>query len=512
MGGYLFGAVIPNKNMQKTTQAMLGVLLMITMSLSMGLGEMSVNDENVNHTSARGDTNCTSDEGCPDGYTCSSDGVCVAEETCDVDGDCPDGETCEDGTCENTVPESSCEDTNQETNEDGTCGVCLGGYGLDENGECVEDPSLDNSCTSDADCENGQICGAAGECIDAPDDSGNETNDGGDEPQCRTITSDEPIYERGSRGIMVCDDETGEWVELEDTRPTSVEIGCDEEPTEEQLDASNFADLLTEHGGVLIHDGDEIIWLEAKDNHTNAKGKKYFLNIQMDSGNGGYIRHQASVELVCESNPPTNLSGCYWVMAGDTSFNGSDVRSFSLGIGMTVGMGSIADNTGTEGVGSLDGNGGTITEYSYYGSFSTGENESGGNDLVGWAWLPAAHTTDSDDDYFVELRRQSIQIGMDENGNVTNANIIRSNLTTDCLVTWIEGDIDLSTNKDDGKEPEDESSNVLVAAGGVEVTTRDAVVAGIAAAVTAMLSAIVRGGGGSRAPIHHNSFRSNRGG
>jgi hypothetical protein len=206
--------------MRKTTQAMLGILLMITMSLSMGLEGMSVNDGNINHTSARGETNCTSDEGCPDGYTCSSDGVCVAEQTCDVDGDCPDGETCEDGTCENTVHESSCEDTNQETNEDGTCGVCLDGYGLDANGDCVEDPSLGNSCTSNADCENGQICGAAGECMDAPDDSGNETdgnetNDGGGEPQYRNCAGTIDYNTGALRGLgfMVCDDETGEWVE-----------------------------------------------------------------------------------------------------------------------------------------------------------------------------------------------------------------------------------------------------------------------------------------------------------
>ncbi|HJL64896.1 MAG TPA: hypothetical protein QGF70_04845, partial [Candidatus Thalassarchaeaceae archaeon] len=61
------------------------------------------------------------------------------------------------------------------------------------------------------------------------------------------------------QGIHVCDDETGEWVELEDTRPTSVEIECDEEPTEEQLDASNLADLLNEYGEILIRDGDDTI-------------------------------------------------------------------------------------------------------------------------------------------------------------------------------------------------------------------------------------------------------------
>jgi hypothetical protein len=86
-----------------------------------------------------------------------------------------------------------------------------------------------------------------------------------------------------------------------------------------------------------------------------------------------------------------------------------------------------------------------------------------------------------------------IQIGMDENGNVTNANIVRS-ITTDSGCLMAE-DLE-STNKDDGDEPEDESSNVLVAAGGVEVTTRDAAVAGVAAVTTALLSAVIRGGGG----------------
>jgi len=595
---HLFGVTGPVSIMQKTTQAVLGILLMITMSLSMGLGGMSVNDENVNHTSARGDTNCTSDEGCPDGYTCSSDGVCVAEETCDVDGDCPDGGTCEDGTCENTVHESSCEDTNQETNEDGTCGVCLDGYGLDGNGECVEDPSLDNSCTSDADCADGQICGAAGECMDAPDDSGNETdgnetNDGGDEPQYRNCTSGGYLAVISDleidQGVMVCDDETGEWVELEDTRPTSVEIGCDEEPTEEQLDASNFADLLNEHGEIIIRDGDDTIWMrttggsdhyfkpgverqeamngsngscsfpacrawdhvdtvigvgarvfliDISNNHsrtemvvieeenathvtivhesddvmedetegrshspngngthgTNAKGKKYFLNIQMDSGNGGYIRYQASVELACESNPPTNLSGCYWIMAGETSFNGSTVI--------------VSEKIS-------DGNSGTITEYGYYMSFSTCGNGSGGlgcpGDDVVWSGFGSGNRTPSMsvDDYIlvsfstggngsppiwssgidfdglqvddgrygvrlgsggdghIRLTDIAVQIGMDENRTATHANIVRST-TTDSGCLMVE-DLE-STNKD----VEDESSGVLVAAGGVEVTTRDA--------------------------------------
>ena len=71
---------------------------------------------------------------------------------------------------------------------------------------------------------------------------------------------------------------------------------------------------------------------------------------------------------------------------------------------------------------------------------------------------------------------RGIQIGMDENGTVTNANIVRS-ITTDSGCLMAE-DLE-STNKDDGNEPEDESSNVLVAAGGVEVTTRDAAVAGV---------------------------------
>ena len=77
-----------------------------------------------------------------------------------------------------------------------------------------------------------------------------------------------PLYRPGSvtenktfslygNALWVCDDETGEWVELEDIRPTSVEVGCDEEPNEEELDASNLADLLNEHGEILIVEGDQ---------------------------------------------------------------------------------------------------------------------------------------------------------------------------------------------------------------------------------------------------------------
>jgi hypothetical protein len=531
MDRYLFGAMIPNKDMQKTTQAMLGVLLMITMSLSMGLGEMSVNDENVNHTSARGDTNCTSDEGCPDGYTCSSDGVCVAQETCDVDGDCPDGETCEDGTCENTVPENNCEDTNQETNEDGTCGVCLDGYGLDENGDCVEDPSLDNSCTSDADCENGQICGAAGDCMDAPDDSGNgtdgnETNDGGNESQYKTCGASGSLENmttttNGPWRIAVCDEETGEWVELEDTRPTSVEIGCDEEPTEEQLDASNLADLLNEHGEILIRD---------------EKGTYYMAK----SGDlsGQYEDMQNVVVLSAMSTGDNgNGSGGWDELLGDdgilmsfsTGGNGSDEllggpdmwMSFSTG-----GNGSKAEVGAfvlAEGFVTGGGNGGSITEYGYYMSFSTCGNGSGGLGCPGgdsdWTglggdgsgvgvWIEedgyymsfstgengsaskraVCHesvSTGGSDHYFKPGVGDRLIIGMDGNGNVTNANIVRST-TTDSGCLMVE-DLE-STNKD----VEDESSGVLVAAGGVEVTTRDATVTGVAAVTTALLGAVIR--------------------
>ena len=105
--------------------------------------------------------------------------------------------------------------------------------------------------------------------MDAPDDSGNETdgnetNDGGDEPQYRNCTYNR-LAEFVADGMLICDDETGEWVELEDTRPTSVEIGCDEEPTEEQLDASNFADLLNEHDEILIRDGNDTIRMMSAD-------------------------------------------------------------------------------------------------------------------------------------------------------------------------------------------------------------------------------------------------------
>jgi hypothetical protein len=238
--------------------------------------------------------------------------------------------------------------------------------------------------------------------------SENETNDGGGEAQYRNCSFDS---RRMYNGIQVCDDETGEWVELEDTRPTSVEIGCDEEPTEEQLDASNFADLLNEHDEILIRDGNntyymaksgnysrlvedsdsgdwDVIWNAIGGNvspvatgiyvensasgevifkvmagYTSFNGSTVIVSGGISGGNGGTIteygyymsfstcgngsgglgcpgddvvwmgfgggeggmRYQASVEFACESNPPTNLTGCYWVMAGGASFNGSTV-------------------------------------------------------------------------------------------------------------------------------------------------------------------------------------------
>ena len=596
MGGYLFGAVIPNKNMQKTTQAMLGILLMITMSLSMGFGGMSVNDENVNHTSARGDTNCTSDEGCPDGYTCSSDGVCVAEETCDVDGDCPDGETCEDGTCENTVPESSCEDTNQETNEDGTCGVCLDGYGLDANGDCVEDPSLDNSCTSDADCADGQICGAAGECMDAPDDSGNETNgnetnDGGDEPQYRNCTYNR-LAEFVADGMLICDDETGEWVELEDTRPTSVEIGCDEEPTEEQLDASNFADLLNEHDEILIRDGDDTIRMRTMNGSQalvswgDARGGVFSTggNITWNNWTGFGLREitpQSQVFLIdIENNHSrtemvviTEDSGtegrsnssdfdyhdCNQCWRLSVSLNGSSVfigsglsaangsapwyglevwqtkgeiggASFNLAADIDLSMNvhggdkiSMNNSNVFFGLSVYDGGLEGMTP-SWAGVIADGDNDSWLID-VGCCVGSKDHNNSpvvegerifvrvsngindiyTEDEPIYMRHGKGIQIGMDENGTVTNANIVRSN--TDVCI-WVE-DID-GENKDDGNEPEDESSNVLVAAGGVEVTTRDAAVAGVAAVTTALLSAVIRRGGDASASMSTIKIDSDR--
>jgi len=80
---------------------------------------------------------------------------------------------------------------------------------------------------------------------------------------------------------------------------------------------------------------------------------------------------------------------------------------------------------------------------------------------------------------------KSIQVGMDENGAVTSVH----NFNKECLRFE---DLE-STNKDDGGESEDESSNVLVAAGGVEVTTRDAAVAGVGLLIGIGGSVIGRG-------------------
>jgi hypothetical protein len=191
------------------------------------------------------------------------------------------------------------------------------------------------------------------------------------------------------------------------------------------------------------------------------------------------------------------------LMSFSTGGNGSkaEVGAFVLAEG--VGAFVLAEGFVTGG-----GNGGSITEYGYYMSFSTCGNGSGGlgcpgDDVV---WLGSvggngsAHSRYAWGDDFelggsiiTRILRPGVGdrliIGMDENGTVTSANIVRSNTTdSGCMMAEDIG----STNKDGGGEPEDESSGVLVAAGGVEVTTRDATVTGVAAVTTALLGAVIR--------------------
>jgi len=619
--------------MQKSTIATLTVLILMTMTLSSTLVGMPVEEEPVRSLTEE-DGVCTSDGDCPDGFICSSTGECVKPQTCDMDGDCSDGQICQDGVC---IDNPDQEDGNGcESNED-----CTDGQYCDENGECADDPTQDDSCTSDADCADGQICGAAGECIDAPDDSGNETDgnetdDGGDEPQYRNcLVSLEDKIEVDFKGLAVhvCDEETGEWVELEDTRPTSVEVGCDEEPTEEQLDASNFADLLNEHDEILIRDGDDTIrmrtvdvtdnlvtWIEgnaalengscpfpacrawdAVDFEITPKSRVFLVDIENNHSrtemmvviHGQADRDENATQGRSNSSDfdYNDCNQCWRLSVyGGTSLNGSSV---DIGLSMNDHGGGIVIMVGNGDVGALDGytssSNNTETQgrsnSSWRGSllisldiglsaangstgvgiwiedcgsvdcsagFGAGEGSDG---AVNWSFTISANyikigeyngdgNGDGFDDIVVEwngpkvhmngtsvLRVMSgsepdwinsvdddvidtsigggntlssdnpiylrgIQIGMDENGNVTNANIVRSN-TTGSGCYWVE-DID-GENKDDGNEPEDESSNVLVAAGGVEVTTRDAAVAGVAAVTTALLSAVIRRGGGGGA-------------
>jgi len=110
----------------------------------------------------------------------------------------------------------------------------------------------------------------------------------------------------------------------------------------------------------------------------------------------------------------------------------------------------------------------------------------GGSGEVDWnSNVSQSVSTGGSDHYFKPGVGDRLIIGMDGNGNVTNANIVRST-TTDSGCLMVE-DLE-STNKD----VEDESSGVLVAAGGVEVTTRDATVTGVAAVTTALLGAVIR--------------------
>jgi hypothetical protein len=95
---------------------------------------------------------------------------------------------------------------------------------------------------------------------------------------------------------------------------------------------------------------------------------------------------------------------------------------------------------------------------------------------------------------------RGIEIGMDENGNVTNANIVRSNLTNDCLVTWVEGDIDLSTNKDVEDEESSASGDVDITGAGdvadLTVVGGGALLAGIG--IAKLLGQTGRGFGGNK--------------
>ena len=72
-------------------------------------------------------------------------------------------------------------------------------------------------------------------------------------------------------GIYVLDKETGDWTAIDNPNPTTVEVGCDEEPTEDQLSESNLAGLLNEHAKILIQDGNDTYYMARCGNGTRQQ-------------------------------------------------------------------------------------------------------------------------------------------------------------------------------------------------------------------------------------------------
>ncbi len=76
-------------------------------------------------------------------------------------------------------------------------------------------------------------------------------------------------------GIYVLDKETGDWTAIDNPNPTTVEVGCDEEPTEDQLSESNLAGLLNEHAKILIQDGNDTYYMARCGNGTRQQHNCY---------------------------------------------------------------------------------------------------------------------------------------------------------------------------------------------------------------------------------------------
>ena len=115
-------------------------------------------------------------------------------------------------------------------------------------------------------------------------------------------------------------------------------------------------------------------------------------------------------------------------------------------------------------------------------------------------WNANVHQQHSDNfsgSFYLYNFHRMVQIGMDENGTVTNVNFIKRDVEScpsDNMVGQFDWDRDSDEIRDnfDENETEDESSGILVAAGGVEVTTRDAAVAGVGLLIGIGCSVITR--------------------
>ena len=93
---------------------------------------------------------CTSNEQCPNNYVCSS-GVCVAPTSCESDADCPTNFTCNAGAC--VVPASCTADADCPTDYKCTNNLCL----------------KQAQCLTSSNCNPGEYCSSAGFCVQGSD-------------------------------------------------------------------------------------------------------------------------------------------------------------------------------------------------------------------------------------------------------------------------------------------------------------------------------------------------------